>query len=172
MAAMSEISSTFKKCCCAMALITRKQVVGLTGLGLAVFVMIHMTGNMLVFVGPRAYNEYSHALTSSPLIYLAELGLVAFFLFHAFYASFLTWKNYRARPIGYAVRASGEKRTAWLHRTLFVQGLILLVFVILHLITFKYGPYYTVNYGNGEIRDLFRLMLEVFHQPEYVVWYF
>jgi succinate dehydrogenase / fumarate reductase cytochrome b subunit len=151
--------------------IFRKQIVALTGLGWAVFVLTHMAGNMLVFAGPRAYNEYSHALTSNPLIYLAELGLLAFFIGHAFQASYLTFKNYQARDHRYAMRASGEKATAWLHRTLFAQGLILLVFVILHLITFKYGPHYTVNYGSGEIRDLFRLMVEVFQQPGYVAWY-
>jgi succinate dehydrogenase / fumarate reductase cytochrome b subunit len=93
------------------------------------------------------------------------------FLAHAFQASYLTWKNYRARDTRYAMLPSGAKRTPWLHRTLFVQGLVLLVFVILHLITFKYGPHYTVNYGEGEIRDLFRLMVEVFQQPGYVAWY-
>jgi succinate dehydrogenase / fumarate reductase cytochrome b subunit len=156
---------------CGLPSVTRKQIVAVSGLALAGFVMTHMAGNMLIFVGPRAYNEYSHALTSNPLIYLAELGLVAFFLFHAFYASFITWKNYRARDHKYAMNATGDKRTPWLHRTLFVQGAILFVFVILHLITFKYGPHYTVNYGNGEIRDLFRLMIEVFQQPGYVAWY-
>ncbi len=58
-----------------------------------------------------------------------------------------------------------------MHRTLFAQGLILLVFVILHLITFKYGPHYSVNYGSGDIRDLFRLIVEVFQEPGYVAWY-
>ncbi len=95
-------------CRCVWATISRKQVVALTGLGLAVFVMIHMVGNMLIFTGPRAYNEYSHALTSNELIYVAELGLVAFFLLHAFHASYLTWKNYHARPVGYAMRASAK----------------------------------------------------------------
>jgi succinate dehydrogenase / fumarate reductase cytochrome b subunit len=133
--------------------------------------MIHMAGNMLLFISARAYNEYSHALTSSPFIYLAELGLLAFFFFHAFHASYLSWKNYRARPVGYAQSASGEKRTPWLHRTLLAQGLLLLVFVILHLNTFKYGLEYTINYGNGEMRDIHRLMIEVFKQPIYVAWY-
>jgi succinate dehydrogenase / fumarate reductase cytochrome b subunit len=130
-----------------------------------------MTGNMLIFLGPQAYNEYSNALTSNHLIYLAELGLVAMFLAHAFHASYLTWKNFRARDTRYAMRASGAKRTPWLHRTLFAQGLILLVFVITHLTTFKYGPEYVVNYGHGEIRDLFKLVVEEFHEPEEVAWY-
>jgi len=164
--------STFSKACQhALSTINRKQVVALSGLGLALFVMVHMTGNMLVFLGPQAYNEYSHALTSNHLIFAAELGLIAMFVGHAFYATYLTWKNYRARDTRYAMNASGAKATPWLHRTLFAQGLILLVFVILHLITFKYGPDYTANYGQGEIRDLFKLMVEVFHQPGYVIWY-
>lgn len=158
-------------CRCALATISRKQVVAVTGLGLAVFVLIHMAGNMLVFVSPQAYNEYSHKLTSNPLIYIAELGLLVFFLGHAFHASFLTWRNYQARPERYAKWATGPKRTPWVHRTLFAQGAILFVFVILHLATFKYGPHYTVNYGQGEIRDLFKLMVEVFQQPGYVIWY-
>src|SRR4051794_35184982 len=70
------------------------------------------------------------------------------------------------------MRATGDKRTPWLHRTLLAQGLILLVFVILHLITFKYGPHYSVDYGKGEIRDLFKLMVEVFQQRGYVAWFF
>jgi succinate dehydrogenase / fumarate reductase cytochrome b subunit len=165
-------SSTISRAChCALATITRKQVVALSGLGLALFVMVHMSGNMLVFLGPQAYNEYSHALTSNHLIYLAELGLVGMFLAHAFYASFITWKNYHARDTGYAMRASGAKRTPWLHRTLFFQGILLLVFVILHLITFKYGTVYMADYGHGEIRDLFKLMTEVFKEPVYVAWY-
>jgi len=165
-------SSSFSRACgCAIATITRKQVVALSGLGLALFVMVHMTGNMLIFLGPQAYNEYSNALTSNHLIYLAELGLVAMFLAHAFQASYITWKNYRARDTRYAMRASGPKRTPWLHRTLFFQGMILLVFVILHLSLFKYGPEYTVNYGHGEIRDIFKLVVQEFHEPGEVAWY-
>lgn len=151
--------------------ITRKQLVAVSGLGLAVFVLMHMSGNLLVFFGDRAYNEYSHALISNPLIYLAEIGLVALFLGHVFYTIFLSLRNRAARPIGYAMRPSGPKRTSWIQRSLIVQGVILLVFIILHLLTFKYGPHYTVNYGKGEIRDLFKLMTEVFQDPGYVTWY-
>lgn len=168
---MSSTSAVKSACQCTLATITRKQIVAISGIGLAVFVMVHMIGNLLIFLGPQAYNEYSHALTSNHFIYVAELALVAMFLAHAFYASFLTWKNYRTRDTRYAMRASGAKRTPWLHRTLFAQGLILLVFVILHLITFKYGTNYTVNYGHGEIRDLYKLVVEVFQQPGFVAWY-
>lgn len=151
--------------------IGRKQLIGLTGLGLSLFVLVHMLGNCLIFVSPQAYNEYGHALTSNRLIYLAEVGLLALFAAHLVFATWISIKNKQARPSEYAIRSSGDKGTSWAKRSLWAQGLVILVFVILHLITFKFGPVYMVDYGNGEIRDLARLMIEVFQEPLYVGWY-
>lgn len=151
--------------------IGRKQVVALTGLGLAGFVMGHMAGNLLMFVSPQAYNEYGHGITSSPLYLPIEFGLLAAFLFHAAIAIRLKIRNVKARLSRYAVSASGEKAVDKVSGTMAVQGLIIGVFVLLHLRTFKYGPVYTVNYGGGEIRDLFRIIVEVFQSPGYVAWY-
>ncbi len=151
--------------------IGRKQLVAVTGLGLSVFVLVHMLGNMLILAGPQAYNEYAHKLVSNPLIYVAEAGLVGIFLVHLFLALRVTLLNYAARDSRYAVMSSGAKRTEWTQRTMWAQGLLIAVFVILHLITFKYGNYYSVNYGQGEIRDLHRLVIEVFKEPGYVAWY-
>lgn len=151
--------------------IGRKQVVALTGLGLAGFVMGHMAGNLLMFVSPQAYNEYGHGITTSPLYIPIEAGLLAAFLFHAFIAIRLKIRNAKARLNRYAVSASGEKAVDTVSSTMAIQGLIIAVFVILHLKTFKYGPVYMVDYGKGEIRDLFRIIVEVFQQPGYVVWY-
>ena len=117
--------------------IGRKQMVGLGGLALALFVLIHMLGNLLIFVGPRAYNEYSHALTSNELIYLAEAGLVLFFLVHVIFSLALQLRNWAARPQGYAVKSNGPKGTSPVKRSLWAQGIIILVFIILHLVTFK-----------------------------------
>ena len=151
--------------------IGRKQMIGLTGLGLSLFVLTHMLGNLLILAGPQAYNEYSHKLTSNPLIYVAEAGLVAMFVAHLCFALYLTVKNWASRDTRYAMLPSGPKRTSWTQRSLWAQGLVILVFTVLHLITFKYGAEYSANYGQGEIRDLHRLVIEVFNQPIYVAWY-
>jgi succinate dehydrogenase / fumarate reductase cytochrome b subunit len=151
--------------------IGRKQIVALTGLGLTLFVLLHMLGNCLIFVSPEAYNTYSHKLTSSALIYIAEVGLVVLFFCHLYLAITLTIANRRARPDGYAMGTNGKKGVSFASKTMIYQGSILLVFVILHLITFKYGPHYTVTYDGVEMRDLHRLVLEVFHSPAYVGWY-
>ena len=52
-----------------------------------------------------------------------------------------------------------------------VQGSIVLVFIILHLATFKYGPHYETTIDGVQMRDLSRLVTEVFKQPGYVLWY-
>ena len=52
------------------------------------------------------------------------------------------------------------------------SGALILVFVVLHVMTFKYGPYYPVAGSEGtEIRDLAKLMQEVFSSWGYFTWY-
>jgi succinate dehydrogenase / fumarate reductase, cytochrome b subunit len=151
--------------------IGRKQLMALAGLGLCLFVLSHTLGNFLLFVGPEAYNLYAHKLTSNPLIYLAEAGLVAIFLLHAYEGVLLSRKNKLARPQAYAVSASGKKGTSLIQKTMVWQGVVILVFVVMHIMTFKYGEYYEVTYGTETIRDLFKLVHEVFQHPVYVAWY-
>lgn len=148
-----------------------KQLVGITGLGLSGFLFTHMLGNMLILVGPEAYNKYSHALITNPLILVAEVGLLAMFVAHLFLASRISIANWRARESQYAVLPNGPKGTPWSKRTLWAQGLVILVFLILHLITFKYGQHYTAVYGGIEMRDLHKLVIGVFSQTGYVIWY-
>ncbi len=150
--------------------IGRKQLVGLAGLGLSLFVLVHMSGNLLVFLGPEAYNRYGHALTSNPLIYLAEAGLAALFLGHLVLASILAYRNRKARPSRYATK--GVKTDPdFATKTLWFQGMVIFAFLIFHLITFKFGTYYPAFYDGVEMRDLYKLMEESFAQPLYVVGY-
>lgn len=151
--------------------IGRKQIMALAGLALCGFVLTHVLGNFLLFVGPEAYNTYSHKLTSNPLIYVAEAGLVAFFLAHIFLALFLTIRNKMARAQGYADSGTGDKKTSMTTKSLWWQGLVVFAFVALHIWTFKYGTYYEVQYDGVVMRDIFKLVVEVFQSPIYVAWY-
>ncbi|QDK36114.1 succinate dehydrogenase cytochrome b subunit [Bdellovibrio sp. NC01] len=150
----------------------KKYLMGITGLIWAGFVLAHMAGNLLIFVSHDAYNSYGHALTSGNIIYVAEAVLVLALIVHVYTAISLTIANRSAKDQRYAVTASGKKKTSLASRTMAVQGSLILVFIILHLITFKYGTHYTTNVHGVEMRDLARLMVEVFQQPGYVVWYF
>ena len=152
--------------------IGRKQLVAITGLIWTLFVLGHMAGNLLIFAGPEMYNKYGHAIVSNkPLLLAAESTLVLALITHVFLTIWITKQNRQSRPQGYAVSPSGEKKASMASRTMIFQGSIILVFIILHLITFKYGTYYSVTYNGVEMRDLHRLMVEVFDQPAYVIWY-
>jgi succinate dehydrogenase / fumarate reductase cytochrome b subunit len=155
--------------------IGKKQMMAITGLAWCGFVTAHMLGNLLFLVGPEAFNAYGHALTSNkPLIYTAEAGLVLTLALHVIFAVLVVMDNARARPIGYAVsQQRGAKTAASLaSRTMKYSGAVILVFVVLHLFTFKFGPYYpTAGANGGEIRDLAKLMEEVFSGAGYFVGY-
>jgi succinate dehydrogenase / fumarate reductase cytochrome b subunit len=51
------------------------------------------------------------------------------------------------------------------------QGSIILVFIITHISTFKYGTYYETTVNGVVMRDLYRLIVEIFKQPGFVMWY-
>jgi succinate dehydrogenase / fumarate reductase cytochrome b subunit len=151
--------------------IGRKTIMGITGLGLCGFALIHMLGNLLIFFSAGKFNNYSYVLTSNPFIYIAEVGLIVFFVGHILIALSVTIRNRISKTGNYAVRPPSERDATWASKTLIYSGLIIFVFVILHLITFKYGPHYPVSYGGIEVRDLYKLVIEIFSQPLYVAWY-
>jgi len=151
--------------------IGQKKLMGLSGLGMSLFVLTHMAGNMLLLVSADAYNTYSHKLITNPLIYIAEAGLVALLLIHVWCAITLTRRNWLARPVGYVQAATGDKRTSFVAKSLVLSGLVILVFIVLHLLTFKYGPHYETTVDGVQMRDLHKLVMEKFQEPLYVVWY-
>lgn len=151
--------------------IGKKFFMGLTGLGWAGFVLSHMIGNMLILVSAEAYNKYSHALITNPFLPAAEIGLVLLLLVHVYFAIKLTLENRAARPERYAASPSAKTRTSLGSRTMAFTGSLILVFIVLHIITFKYGTHYTANYNGVEMRDLHRLIVEVFQKPGYIAWY-
>lgn len=139
-----------------------KLLIALTGLALVGFLIFHLAGNLLLFFGPAAYNEHAHGLISNPLVVPAEFGLLAIFLLHAFKAVSNFVRNRGARPKRYEVAkwAGGASRKSLGSASMIVSGLLILAFVPLHLIKFKYGPYY--HAPEPGVRDLYRLLIEVF----------
>lgn len=149
----------------------KKYLMGLSGLVWTGFVFAHMAGNLLVFVGPDAYNSYGHALTSGYMIYAVETALTLALLTHVGLAINLTMQNRAAKGSRYAVSGTREKGSNLASRTMAIQGSLVLVFIITHLATFKFGHIYMTEVNGVPMRDLFRLMVEVFAQPGYIFWY-
>jgi succinate dehydrogenase cytochrome b subunit len=147
-----------------------KILVALTGLGFAAFLVEHLVANLMVLTDPHGYNAYAHRLLTNPLIYIAEAGLVLLFGVHAFKAVAVTLRNRRARGAGYEVkrRAGRNSRKSLASTTMIFTGLWLLAFIVIHLKTFKFGPSYETPDG---MRDLARLVFEVYREPFHVAFY-
>lgn len=148
-----------------------KFLVALTGLALVGFLVGHLAGNLLILLGPESFNAYGHALISNPLVIPAEIGLIALLLLHVVKALWHVAGGRAARPQPYAkkVWAGGPSRKSWGSTTMAVSGVILLFFLITHIVTFKFGPYYPA--AEEGVRDLYRLVVEVFKQPGYAAFY-
>lgn len=151
--------------------IGKKQIMALTGFGLIGFSLTHLLGNLLIFLGADAFNMYAYTLTSNKLILVAEAGLVAMFVVHLILAVVLKIQNSKARPQKYYVKTKSGHGETFASSTMPYTGLIILVFIVLHLINFKYGSEYLTTVDGVQVRDLFRTVIEYFANPAYVVWY-
>lgn len=153
------------------ASVVKKQFMGLTGLLLCGFLLGHLAGNFLIFAGPEYFNAYGHALITNPLIYVAEAGLGVLFLSHIAMAAKLIIENNNARPVKYYMKTPTGRGSNFASSTMPYTGFLTLVFLVLHIIQFKYGPYYSIVHEGVEMRDLYRLVVEFYQSPVAVLWY-
>ena len=156
--------------------IGRKVVMSLTGLFLITFLVVHVSGNMLMFKddGGEAFNLYAQFMTTNPLIIMASYILYTGIILHVIYALILSVYNKSARPVGYAL-ANPEQNSSWKSRNMGILGTIVLIFLIIHLRAFwyemKFGDIPTVNYAGVEVRNLYIVMEVAFSQWWIVVLY-
>src|SRR5215471_18832712 len=78
-----------------------KILIGVTGIALFLYLIIHIAGNLVVFAGPNAFNKYAFTLESNPLLPIIELGLLAVFLVHIYKTIRMFLANQQARPVRY-----------------------------------------------------------------------
>jgi succinate dehydrogenase / fumarate reductase, cytochrome b subunit len=112
-----------------------KVLMAVTGLIMFSFVLVHMLGNLQVFLGEHVYNHYAETLQGMPeIVWLARLGLLGTLLAHVVSVVILTARSKSARPTNY-------KQHKWLSgtyavRTMRFGGVVLLAFIIFHLAQF------------------------------------
>ncbi|NET53918.1 MAG: succinate dehydrogenase cytochrome b subunit [Merismopedia sp. SIO2A8] len=154
--------------------IGKKILTGITGVGLVVFIIAHLLGNLLLFVSPGTYNAYGHALERlGPVLWLIEIVLLLVIVGHASLGIQIYLNSRRARTTPYqAYQSAGKPSHQTLSsRTMIWSGLTLAIFVVWHLATFKFGPYQLVESTTGPVRDLASLVFDAFRKPLYTVSY-
>jgi succinate dehydrogenase / fumarate reductase cytochrome b subunit len=154
--------------------IGRKQLVAVTGLLLCGFLVSHLAGNILLLMGPNTFNLYAHKLESmGGLLYIAEGALAVIFAIHLGLAIKLNIENFQSRGGAkrYAVKRNTGRGTTFMSQTMPFTGLILLVFVILHIKNLKLGTNYPTEVDGVQMRDLYRTTIEYFRSTGATIWY-
>lgn len=157
----------------------KKFFMAITGLIWIIFLIEHLSGNLLLFNdNPDPFNKYSHFLIGfGDILVIAEVLLLVFLLYHIASGISIFLGKQKARPVHYAktANAGGPSRKTISSKTMIYTGLITLIFIIIHLKTFKYGPGikegYVTTVDGKQMRDLYGLVVDVFSKPIYVIWY-
>jgi len=148
----------------------KKIIVALTGLVLMGFLVGHLSGNLLVYLGPEAMNSYAlflHEMLHGVGVWIARCGLLAAFVLHIVATIHLAKQN-RASNSSHAYRA--VVRTSRSARLMIWSGLTILAFVVFHLLHYTIrvikdfdGPAYQTTLADGTpAHDVHRMMIDGF----------
>lgn len=152
----------------------RKVMTAITGLLLLLFLISHLIGNLTIFGGPESFNLYTLKLEGmGVLLYIAEAGLAFIFIYHAILGFSIWWRKRKSRPQQYDTYQTkgGPSHLNMASKSMIYTGIIILVFLIIHLGTFKFGATDPVMIGEEEARDLRALVIEKFSTPAYALGY-
>jgi succinate dehydrogenase / fumarate reductase cytochrome b subunit len=147
---------------------------GITGLFLISFLLVHCFINALIYVndGGLTFNMGAHFMGTNWIIRAMEVVLFAGLLVHIFQGFRLWAQNRAARPERYAVN-NGAANSKWYSRSMGLLGTLLLIFLIVHISKFwvksRFTGIPTVD-ANGN-HDLFAVMVDTFQNPALVVLY-
>lgn len=153
----------------------RKFLTGITGIGLIIFIILHLVGNLQLFADTNAFNIYTFKLESLGwLLYVLEAGLAVAFLLHAYLGVSIWWRRRkRLGPEGYKNFKSkgGPSHITWASKSMIFTGIVLLVFLVIHLDTFKFGATEMIEVQGQQMRDLKTLVIDTFQNPWYAFSY-
>lgn len=151
--------------------IGKKFVMAVTGSFLIIFLIVHLIGNLTLFLGEEAFNDYVLALEAiKPLIRIIELVLLAAFIFHIFNGIRLWLENKRANPNKYAINVGSDNSTVF-SRTMFVTGSIVFIFLVLHLATLFYRFNFFDPEGLADHHKYYDIVIGFLQMPWYSIVY-
>lgn len=151
--------------------VTKKIIMGLSGLFLILFLLVHCGLNALVFLndGGETFLHAAHFMGTNPLMRTLEIGLVIGFIVHIVDGLYLWYQNKKARPVDYNY-INASKNSSWYSRSMGLLGTILLFFLIIHASDF-WIPNRANQFMTGEEINLFVKMSEEFKNPIVVLIY-
>jgi succinate dehydrogenase / fumarate reductase, cytochrome b subunit len=148
----------------------KKVVMGLTGIFLILFLVVHVGINACIWAMDKGqmFNIAAHFMGGTVVMRILEIGLFAGFLLHIIQAYVLTLQNQKRRNKGYAV-PMGNKGSKWYSRNMGLLGTLILLFLVVHLRNFwipsRFMDMPEVTYNGVTMHNLFDLMQTTFTNP-------
>ena len=119
--------------------IGRKFIVSISGLFLMMFICVHLGANLLLIFDDSGelFNQGANFMATNPLIKVIEPILALGFLVHIIWTFYVSYLNYKARPVRYA-QSNASYSSSWASRNMLILGSLVLVFLVIHLWNFYY----------------------------------
>ena len=131
--------------------IGKKVIMSVSGIVLVLFLLFHVSMNVAAVFSEEAYNTICALLGANWYAVAATMGLGAIVALHFIYALMLTFQNRNARGNDrYAVN-SRPKHVSWASQNMFVLGVIIVGFMLLHLAQFWYKMMFVELLGHHEV---------------------
>jgi succinate dehydrogenase / fumarate reductase cytochrome b subunit len=150
--------------------IGKKLIVALTGIVLVGFLAGHLSGNLLMYVGRDAFNEYAHFLHTmlhGAGVWIARVVLLTMLVLHVAATISLTRQNRTARKQSYEYKATIQASKS--SRIMVISGLTILAFVVFHIL------HYTVRVDPALAKiganDPYGMVIRGFQSPLVVLFY-
>lgn len=152
--------------------IGKKFLMGLTGLFLISFLIVHAGINSCIFLNDNGetFNKAAHFMSHNWIIRFMEIGLFAGLLLHIIQGLLLWSQNRRSRPVKYAM-TDAKKNSRWYSRSMGVLGSLLLIFLAVHISNFFVGTKVALYAHNDAPHNLYVEMQEKFSNIWLVLFY-
>ena len=148
--------------------VARKVAMALSALFLILFLIIHLAVNLTSVISENTFNELSHFMGTNPLIQFAmQPVLLAGVIFHFVMGFVLEIQNKRARGSEKYYAYNGGANSSWMSRNMIITGVMILLFLGLHLWDFWVGEmnYKYIQFNEPDPTRYYHELIEKFHHP-------
>jgi succinate dehydrogenase / fumarate reductase cytochrome b subunit len=114
----------------------KKVIMSVSGIALVLFLLFHMSMNLVAIFSGEAYNAICEFLGANWYALVATAGLAALVVVHFVYAIILTLQNKKARGGQSYAYTAKPKNVEWASQNMFVLGVIVILGMGLHLYNF------------------------------------
>ena len=149
-----------------------KIIMALSGVIIIIFLLGHALGNLLIFSSQSSLNSYAHWLQQSSFLWVFRFTMLFLLLLHVFLAVRIYLQNRSARIAPYFI--SKDIQLSLSSKTMFLTGLLTLVFIFFHIAHLTIGWVSTTSFtelDNNQMIDVYNNVIRGFKQPAISFFY-